>query len=90
MFSNRGYGGRLYAGSCLNCPSLTKLSRVSDGQFKQDPAYNRPPYPRFENTSLFDVYDEDDDEYRFLQVELRRAQNDAVHELSRLQDELPN
>jgi len=70
--------------------TLTRLNFVSDGQFEQDPAYNRPPYPRFENTSLFDVYDEGDDEYRFLQVELKRAQNDAVFELSRLRDELPN
>jgi len=70
--------------------TLTRLNFVSDGQFEQDPAYNRPPYPRFENTSLFDVYDEADDEYRFLQVELKRAQNDAVFELRRLQDELPN
>jgi hypothetical protein len=70
--------------------TLTRLNFVSDGQFEQDPAYNRPPYPRFENTSLFDLYDEDDDEYRFLQVELRRAQNDAVFELRRLQEQLPN
>lgn len=70
--------------------TLTRLNFVSDGQFEQDPAYNRPPYPRFENTSMFDVYDEADDEYRFLQVELKRAQNDAVFELRRLQDELPN
>ena len=70
--------------------TLTRLNFVSDGQFEQDPAYNRPPYPRFEHTSLFEVYDEDDDEYRFLQVELRRAQNDAVFELSRLQEALPN
>jgi hypothetical protein len=70
--------------------TLTRLNFVSDGQFEQDPAYNRPPYPRFENTSLFEVYDEDDDEYRFLQVELKRAQNDAVFELSRLQNELPD
>jgi len=69
---------------------LTRLNFVSDGQFEQDPAYSRPPYPRFEHTSLFDVYDEEDDEYRFLRVELRRAQNDAVFELSRLRDELPN
>ncbi|WP_053947841.1 M28 family peptidase [Halolamina sediminis] len=70
--------------------TLTRLNFVSDGQFEQDPAYNRPPYPRFEHTSLFEVYDEDDDEYRFLQVELQRAQNDAVFELSRLQEALPN
>ncbi len=70
--------------------TLTRLNFVSDGQFEQDPAYNRPPYPRFENTSLFEMYDEDDDEYRFLQLELERVQNDAVFELSRLKDELPN
>ncbi|MFD1525555.1 M28 family peptidase [Halolamina salina] len=70
--------------------TLTRLNFVSDGQFEQDPAYNRPPYPRFEHTSLFEAYDEDDDEYRFLQVELRRAQNDAVFELSRLREQLPN
>jgi N-acetylated-alpha-linked acidic dipeptidase len=69
--------------------TLTRLNFVSDGQFEQDPAYNRPPYPRFENASLFEVYDEDDDEHRFLQVELRRAQNDAVFELRRLRDDLP-
>jgi len=34
---------------------LTRLNFVSDGQFEQDPAYNRPPYPRFEHTSLFEV-----------------------------------
>jgi hypothetical protein len=70
--------------------TLTRLNFVSDGQFEQDPAYNRPPYPRYENTSLFQVYDEGDDEHRFLQVELQRAQNDAVYELSRLRDQLPN
>jgi hypothetical protein len=69
---------------------LTRLNFVSDGQFEQDPAYNRPPYPRFEHTSLFEVYGEDKDEHRFLQVGLQRAQNDAVFELSRLQDQLPN
>ena len=70
--------------------TLTRLNFVTEGQFEQDPAYNRPPYPRYKNTSLFEAYDEGDDEYRFLQVELRRAQNDAVFELSRLRDQLPN
>jgi len=69
---------------------LTRLNFASDGQFEQDPAYNRPPYPRFEHTSLFETYNEDDDEYRFLQVELRREQNKIVFELSQLQNDLPN
>jgi hypothetical protein len=70
--------------------TLTRLNFVSDGQFEQDPAYNRPPYPRFEHTSLFEKYNEDDDEYRFLQVELRREQNKTVFELSQLRNYLPN
>ena len=70
--------------------TLTRLSFVTDGQFEQDPAYNRPPYPRFEHTGLLKAYDENDDEFRFLQIELQRAQNDTVFELSHLQDEVPN
>ena len=68
--------------------TLTRLSFTSAGQFEQDPAYNRPPYPRFEDASLFAELDEaaDEDEYRFLQLQLQRAQNDAVYELTQLRD----
>ena len=70
--------------------TLTRLSFTSEGQFEQDPAYNRPPYPRFEHTARFSEFDEDEDEYRFLQVELQRAQNDALYELGQLRERLPN
>jgi hypothetical protein len=70
--------------------TLTRLNFTSEGQFEQDPAYSRPPYPRYEATARFDEFDEDDDEYRFLRVQLRRAQNDAVHELRRARERLPN
>jgi hypothetical protein len=70
--------------------TLTRLNFTSEGQFEQDPAYSRPPYPRFEATSRFAEFDEDDDDYRFLRVQLRRAQNDAVHELRRARERLPN
>ena len=72
--------------------TLTRLSFTSEGQFEQDPAYNRPPYPRFEDVSLFTELDEEADknEYRFLQIQLQRAQNDAVHELKQLNNRLRN
>ncbi len=70
--------------------TLTRLNFASEGQFEQDPAYNRPPYPRYERASNFEGLDESDDEYRFLQIQLRRAQNDIVHELNRLRGRLPN
>lgn len=70
--------------------TLTRLNFTSDGQFEQDPAYNRPPYPRFERTTLLTQFDEEEDDHRFVQTELQRAQNDAVYELSRLQEKLPN
>jgi hypothetical protein len=70
--------------------TLTRLSFTSEGQFEQDPAYNRPPYPRYEPTGRFEAFDESDDEYRFLQVQLKRAQNDIVHELRRTRERLPN
>lgn len=70
--------------------TLTRLNFASDGQFEQDPAYNRPPYPKYERASYFEWLDESDDEYRFLQIQLRRAQNDIVHELRRLRERIPN
>ncbi|MGM0718359.1 MAG: M28 family peptidase [Halobacteriota archaeon] len=68
--------------------TLTRLNFVSEGKFKQDPAYNRPPYPRFERTTLLKELEEGVDERQFVKVELQRAQNDAVFSLSQLHDEL--
>jgi N-acetylated-alpha-linked acidic dipeptidase len=67
--------------------TLTRLYLVEDGQFEQDPATSRNPVPRYDPANDFARVD--GDEARFLQVQLKRAQNETVHELRRARDRLP-
>ena len=67
---------------------LTRLYLVEDGQFKQDPATNRVPVPRFAPAHRFSNLEGDD--VRFLQVQLKRAQNETVYELRQARQGLPN
>jgi hypothetical protein len=67
---------------------LSRLNLVKDGQFEQDPAVNRDPVPRFAPAKKFQWLDEDDQ--RFLQVQLKREQNTVLAELRRARDRLPN
>ncbi|KPN29101.1 peptidase family M28 [Halolamina pelagica] len=68
--------------------TLTRLYLVEDGQFEQDPATSRNPVPRYDPARDFAHIDGDD--ARFLQVQLKRAQNETVHELRTARDRLPN
>ncbi|WP_049980066.1 hypothetical protein [Halolamina rubra] len=68
--------------------TLTRLYLVEDGQFEQDPATSRNPVPRYDPAHDFARLDGDD--ARFLQVQLKRAQNETVHELRQARDRLPN
>jgi len=68
--------------------TLTRLYLVEDGQFEQDPATSRNPVPRYDPARDFAHVDGDD--ARFLQVQLKRAQNETVHELRTARDRLPN
>ena len=68
--------------------TLTRLYLVEDGQFEQDPATSRNPVPRYDPAHDFARLEGDD--ARFLQVQLKRAQNETVHELRRAREELPN
>jgi hypothetical protein len=67
---------------------LTRLNLVKDGQFEQDPAVGREPVPRLAPAKRFQSLDEDD--RRFLQVQLKREQNAVRAELRRARDLLPN
>jgi hypothetical protein len=69
--------------------TLTRLNFTSEGQFEQDPAHSRPPYPRFAAADEFDELTPDTDDYRFLRLQLTRAQNDAVADLRRAERLLP-
>ncbi|MDY6764699.1 MAG: M28 family peptidase [Halobacteria archaeon] len=60
---------------------LTRLNFTSEGQYRQDPAVNRPPYPRLAPVERFDEFDRSTDDYRFLQLQLKREQNYIVSEL---------
>ncbi len=66
---------------------LTRLNLVQDGQFEQDPAVSRDPFPRFAPAKQFPALDGDD--RRFLQTQLKREQNAVLHELARARDALP-
>ncbi len=68
--------------------TLTSLNFASRGHFEQDPATSRSPYPRYAPSHLFDTL-EDENERKFLRVQLAREQNHVVNELKRLQAELP-
>ena len=67
---------------------LTRLYLVEDGQFEQDPATSRVPVPRFAPAHRF-VHLEGD-EARFLEVQLKRAQNETVYQLRQVRNDLPN
>jgi len=69
--------------------TLTRLSFTADGQFEQDPAHSRPPYPRFADADEFADLAPDSDDYWFLRIQLTRAQNDAVATLRRAERRLP-
>lgn len=66
---------------------LTRLHLVRDGQFEQDPAVSRDPIPRFAPAKTFASLEGDD--RRFLQIQLKRAQNEVRHELQRASELLP-
>lgn len=59
--------------------TLTRLNFTSEGQFEQDPAVSRPPYPRLAPVDRLD--DLDGAERKFLELELRRARNTVVAQL---------
>jgi hypothetical protein len=63
---------------------LVRLDFTSEGQFQQDPASSRPPYPRLEPASRLPELE--GDEYRFQRTHLKRARNAAVYELRRVSD----
>ncbi|GAB7095172.1 M28 family peptidase [Halolamina litorea] len=67
--------------------TLTRLYLVEDGQFEQDPATSRDPVPRYDPAHEFARLD--GDERRFLEVQMKRAQNDTVHELRQARRRLP-
>jgi len=68
--------------------TLTRLYLVEDGKFEQDPATSRNPVPRYDPAHDFAHVDGDD--ARFLQVQLKRAQNETVYQLRQAQNRLPN
>ncbi len=75
--------------------TITKLSRVlsrlylvENGQFEQDPATSRVPVPRFAPVHKFSFLDGDD--ARFMEVQLKRTQNETLHELRRARRLLPS
>ncbi|WP_053947859.1 M28 family peptidase [Halolamina sediminis] len=60
---------------------LTRLYLVERGQFEQDPATGREPFPRFSVARKFEVVD--GDEVGFVETQLTREQNTVVGELER-------
>lgn len=63
---------------------LTRLNLVERGQFEQDEATSRDPVPRLAPAQKFPILDEDD--VRFLQVQLKREQNMVVQELRKAKE----
>jgi len=68
--------------------TLTRLNLVSEGQFEQDPATSREPVPRLAPARKFPYLEGDD--ARFLQVQLRRAQNAVLSELREAREVVPD
>lgn len=66
---------------------LVRVNYVSEGNFEQDPALSRPPYPRLE--PVRDLPDRSGDNYEFLKIHLERARNDVRYELQSAVDVLP-
>jgi hypothetical protein len=60
---------------------LTRLYLVERGQFEQDPATSREPFPRYSVAGKFEIVD--GDEARFVATQLKREQNTVVGELER-------
>ena len=60
---------------------LTRLYLVERGQFEQDPATGREPFPRFSVARKFEVVD--GDAVGFVRTQLTREQNTVVGELER-------
>ncbi len=69
--------------------TCTRLNFTSDGQFEQDPARSRQPYPKYAAATAFDRLDPDSDEARFLRLQLRREQNEVVRRLELAERRLP-
>lgn len=63
---------------------LTRLYLVERGQFEQDPATSREPFPRFSVAQKFEVVD--GDEAKFVETQLTREQNTVIGELKRARD----
>jgi hypothetical protein len=67
--------------------TLTRRYLTTRGRFEQDPATGRSPFPKLWPATRFDDVSGDDE--RFLAVQLRRAQNDAVYALREARRSLP-
>ncbi|WP_138005648.1 M28 family peptidase [Halalkalirubrum salinum] len=63
---------------------LTRLYLVERGQFQQDPATSRQPFPRYSIARKFEVVD--GDKARFIDIQLTREQNAVVGELEQARD----
>jgi hypothetical protein len=63
---------------------LTRLYLVQRGQFEQDPATNREPFPRYSVARKFEIVD--DTEAGFVRTQLKREQNTVVGELERARE----
>ncbi|MDY6818137.1 MAG: M28 family peptidase [Halobacteriales archaeon] len=63
---------------------LTRLNLVKDGQFEQDPAVGRQPFPKYAPAEQLPSLEGND--RRFLKVQLKREQNDVVYKLRRAQE----
>jgi len=67
---------------------LTRIYLVEGGQFEQDPATSRDPVPRFAPVHKFSLLEDDD--VRYLQLQLKRVQNETVYQLRQARKRLPN
>lgn len=66
---------------------LVRVNYVSEGKFEQDPALNRPPYPRL--APVAELSELSGNDYRFQKVHLERARNSVQHDLQSALQELP-
>lgn len=62
--------------------TLTRLNFTTDGQFEQDPAEGRPPFPRLAVVESLPELEGDDE--RFLELQLQRARNEVINEIRQL------
>ncbi|OYR68979.1 M28 family peptidase [Halorubrum ezzemoulense] len=63
---------------------LTRLYLVERGQFEQDSATGREPFPRYSVARKFEIVD--GDEAKFVETQLTREQNTVISELERARD----